>query len=883
MKQTEKMQSARDSKLSTNIAHFRLQLGYLSLVIVIAFGLRVAGLNSLPLSLSLDEAVNGIDALRLFRAGWLTPFLQNNFGRETLFFYLQSLALQFYGVSIFSLRFASALVGTLTIPLMYSVGKCLGLNNLVLRTGRSQSLTPTLNMVSMLAATGLAISYWHIFFSRVALRAILLPALLLGLVWCFWEGWYAYSAYASSNLGGGVRILYHRRWWLVGAGFLLGLTLYTYLAARLLPLLFVAFVAVELIVTRSDLKQKITDLLVFGVAGGLTVIPLGLYFYQNPQALSGRARAISVLAGEAPLQTISGNLIDLVRIHLLGGTWLGGWPTLNVLLALGFVIGLPVCLYHVKKATPRFLLLWWAIGVLPMLLSRQDWEATTTILRSIVAWPPLIFISAIGLTTLANASFRWATNVRKVRPKGRNVAMPTKWVMATLLLVLVVGGLTSLRNYFSVWATTYNKRRTDDGLHMAQYLNSQSDRASLISLSMYKDGVAYFLLQDHYPNLSNIDGASLRALLKPEQGESPAQVLLPDEQRFESDFVLLMPSADESGTAYLLPPLTVPNIEALSRQRNITTSPTTILNGQQEPVAHVYPLAADAPLLSDEPISWQPIEANFSDDVWLTGYRVEPAIAKPGDTVTLFLEWRMQGLIDGDYYLFLHVLDISQGSRRGQLNLPLNSIIHRWSAPLTFVDTYNFWLPPDSPEGAYFFEVGLYHNFSLERLPVIMGEASQSPDDKITLGKFHVRLHPPEPPEYPIHAQFGDRIALIGGDFEEGILRPGQTLTYTLHWQAIDSIDQDYTVFNHVLDAEGNIRTQQDGMPQQGQYATTLWDRGEIVLDTHTILLPSDLEPGEYTLRIGLYELETGQRLRLADETQDFVELPDLVVVEAKE
>jgi 4-amino-4-deoxy-L-arabinose transferase-like glycosyltransferase len=50
----------------------------------------------------------------------LTPFLQNNFGRETLFFYLQGLLLQVSGVSIFSLRFASVLAGILTIPLLYA-------------------------------------------------------------------------------------------------------------------------------------------------------------------------------------------------------------------------------------------------------------------------------------------------------------------------------------------------------------------------------------------------------------------------------------------------------------------------------------------------------------------------------------------------------------------------------------------------------------------------------------------------------------------------------------------------------------------------------------------------------------------------------------------
>jgi 4-amino-4-deoxy-L-arabinose transferase-like glycosyltransferase len=846
-------------------------MAYLCLVVAFGFGLRVAQLDDLPLSLSLDEAVNGTDALRLFRAGWLTPFLQNNFGRETLFFYLESLALQLYGISVFSLRLVSALIGTLAIPLLYAVGQRLKLNDLAL------AKPPSLSMPSMLAATGLAISYWHIYFSRVALRGILLLPLLLGLVWCFWRGWYAHPLSPRSRIG-------RQRGWLVVAGFLLGLTFYTYLAARLLPLLFIVFVVVELVLDRSSLKRRITDFLIFGLASTLTIIPLALYFYQNPQAIGGRTQAISVFGGDAPLQTLGSNLAALFKIHFLGGTWLGQWPALNVLLALGFLIGLVVCLFQIKKVACRFLLLWWVIGVSPLVFSQQNWGATTTILRSILAWPALFLIAAIGLTALANLLFTWITNLRGGTSDLRATSMPPKWIIGFLFLILTVGALTSLRNYFSVWATTYNKRLDDDAIHLAQFLDSQNNRLSLIPLSLFKESVTFFLLQAGYPNLSNIDTDSLHTLLESNQRAGPEQMLaiylVTDEQTLESAYVLLAPSANGPGTAYLPPPMTASKIEALFNDMKAASPLSTILNSKQEPIAHVYPLHSDAAFLPDEPMSLQPIQANFNNDVWLTGYHIEPAVAKPGEAVTIYLNWQMQRLIDGDYYLFLHVFDTAQAERRGQSNLPLNSIVHRWSGPLSFLDAYHLWLPPDSPEGVYRFEIGLYHNFSLERLPVIIGEANQPPDDRIILGKFHVQLHPPSPPVYPIHAQFGDSLVLIGGDFLERTLHPGQTLTYTLQWQALASVDRDYTVFNHLLDSEGRIRAQQDGMPQEGRYPTAMWDPGEIVLDTHSIRLPSDLEPGPYTLRIGLYEPETGGRLPLVNEAQDFVEVSDFIVLE---
>ncbi|GAB4541217.1 MAG: hypothetical protein Kow0063_31840 [Anaerolineae bacterium] len=844
-----------------NRARFSYRHAYLCLVIAIGFGLRVAKLDSLPLSLGLDEAINGIDALRLWRAGHLTSFLQNNFGRETLFFYLQALALQLYGISIFSLRLAPVLSGTLTIPLLYATGQRLLRSN---RLALPRSFAP--DIASMLAATGLATSYWHIYFSRVALRGILLPLLLLGVIWCFWQGW---------GTGRGLPAARRRRW-LAAAGFLLGLTLYTYLAARLLPLLFAAFFILELGIDRSSFRRTSVDFLVFTLTSALTAIPLARYFYLNPQALSGRTQALSILAGDSPLNALSGNLAALLRIHFLGGTWLGQWPALNLLSAAGFLIGLGICLYQIKRAACRFLLLWWSIGVVPMLLSQQNWEATTTILRSVVAWPALFLISALGLTTLVSLSVGWITRLGRERPGLRSESR--LWILAPLFILLFFSGLTSIYNYFHVWSTRYNQRRSDDALHLARYLNSQNERAVLTPLSVYNESVINFLLQARYSNLSTLDAQALRTYLA--LHPAGAVYLVPGEGVSEATFVLLVPAPAGSGTAYLLSPLPSPKLDELLTHTQAMLPLSTIRNGQQEPVARIYPLTPNTPFLPDVPAPWQPTQANFDNHVWLTGYYVEPGVVKPGEPVRLYLKWQSQGLVDGDYYVFLHLFDVLQAGRRGQANSPLNNIVYRAATPLTFFDTYRFQLPPESPEGVYLFEMGLYHNFSLERLPVIINGANPSRDDKVILGKFRVQQEPPAPPQYSIQAQFGGGILLLGGDFPKGSLHPGETLTYTLYWQALDSIDRDYTVFNHVLDGAGMIRAQQDSMPQENRYPTSMWDAGEIVMDTYAIPLAPDIEPGDYTLRIGLYEPETGQRLPLKDKARDFVELPDLIRLE---
>ena len=49
----------------------------------------------------------------------------------------------------------------------------------------------------------------------------------------------------------------------------------------------------------------------------------------------------------------------------------------------------------------------------------------------------------------------------------------------------------------------------------------------------------------------------------------------------------------------------------------------------------------------------------------------------------------------------------------------------------------------------------------------------------------------------------------------------------------------DYTVFVHVMNANGSAAAQHDGMPQLGAYPTRLWVAGEDVADTHPLQLPS--------------------------------------------
>ncbi len=93
-----------------------------------------------------------------------------------------------------------------------------------------------------------------------------------------------------------------------------------------------------------------------------------------------------------------------------------------------------------------------------------------------------------------------------------------------------------------------------------------------------------------------------------------------------------------------------------------------------------------------------------------------------------------------------------------------------------------------------------------------------------------------------------------------------------LFWRGERPTVSPYTVFVHILDANGQLVAQQDGWPVDGQWPTTCWTGGELIADARHISLPADLPAGRYTIVAGLYDTLTGERL-LTDGAQDHVQL----------
>jgi chitodextrinase len=108
---------------------------------------------------------------------------------------------------------------------------------------------------------------------------------------------------------------------------------------------------------------------------------------------------------------------------------------------------------------------------------------------------------------------------------------------------------------------------------------------------------------------------------------------------------------------------------------------------------------------------------------------------------------------------------------------------------------------------------------------------------------------------------FGDQVQLMGYDLDTTEARPGGRLRITFYWKALQSIDQNYVVFTHLVDSAGQQQGQRDSMPVDGRYPTPLWQAGEIVPDTYVIEIDPGAPAGEYRVDFGWYQSDDGARL----------------------
>lgn len=655
-------------------------------IILVAVFLRLYRFWELPPGLWLDEAFNGWDALRVLRDSHFPVFFAQNGGREPLFIYLQSVSIGIFGPEIWALRLPAVLIGILTVTIVY-------------RLGRELSSDEQGEYIGVLAAAVLAVLYWHVNFSRLGLRAILLPATSALTIYFFWRGFQL-----SSNR------------YFVWAGIALGITFYTYLSARLLPFVLIGFVLSIVILSNFHKTGRLKPrrvLLGLGVTLGfsaLIILPLAVHFYWYPEDLSGRS-TVSLLRNGDPISSLQAIIPNIVRV--LGGIVfsgdlnlrhnLPGRPVLDILFTIGLLQAVILCFRgFLAQPVHALLLMWLGVMLLPSILS----DEAPHFIRMVGAIPPLVILVAKGLVSL------WNKFVPQVSPS------------LLIVGVMVLGIVGVLRDYFQEWATKLEKNSEPFQTNLvtyAQYINTLSENADvLIPLYLYGNPSVQFILARHF---ANVEGWSSE-LSKP--------LVIATTQRTDSTlWVILHRDVDNRGTVYFLH-----KVVGLADQQQEPTLEINDARGKR--IGSVIPLKESAKKMLRPPTPHYLIGANFGNLFWLVGYDLDQSRVKPGQTIELALYWQPQENLDRDYRVFVHLVNpngavVTQWNTEPMFGYYTTGL---WRRGAIVTDLFPIRIPPDVLPGIYRFEIG-WVSFGDERLE-LLDLNGQAIDDKLIFGEIHV-------------------------------------------------------------------------------------------------------------------------------------------------
>ncbi len=271
--------------------------------------------------------------------------------------------------------------------------------------------------------------------------------------------------------------------------------------------------------------------------------------------------------------------------------------------------------------------------------------------------------------------------------------------------------------------------------------------------------------------------------------------------------------------------------------------------------------------------------------LYLTGYAI--ADDPIWQQTSLRLYWRVLKSLPARTRLWPFFFDDSGVTIEDTTQRPMVATIWyppaRWQPGETIVTETLPWSLGDRFHiGLAVLDGGDFQN-PMYRFPVVGADQSVTLHHHRTwvhLGSFHregrylAQITGP-PSLNSLNALFAEGIRLTGYRYQ--VL--SNRLTAVLGWHADTKIKDNYTVFVHLVTSDGRLIAQSDAWPHWGaEWPTSWWSPGELVLDGHTLELPTEVPRDGLHLEVGLYLWPTLQRLpvRQADDQQltDHVKIP---------
>jgi 4-amino-4-deoxy-L-arabinose transferase-like glycosyltransferase len=721
----------------------RTEAVILLVILLIAAWFRFYHLDSIPPGFTHDEAGHGQDAIAI--AHGARPVYETvGYGREPLYDYVVAWVMPIFGENYLTLRIVSALAGLLLIVVMHF-------------WVRRAFDVPTAVATSAFLAT----SFWAVMVSRHGLRSALLPVLFAASVYFMWQ---AVRPYARQQT-------LQRRWPLIArlisyilAGLFLGLSLLTYMAARVLPIVFIAFWIYLFIFHRRVWRDNWFGVIFIIGLGLIIAWPMFNYIATTPgaeQRLAQLSGPIDQLFAGNP-QELLGNIFGALGMFMFYGDnlWLYNIPgraLLGLILGPMALVGLIIAIVRFKRMEYALAIFWLAAGIFPSLIT----GVVASNLRSIAALPVVYLFVSIGLVEI-------------MRGLERLIESHT---MRTIPLVLLAVAVTvfSWNAYFDQWAQARDVRVAYHTtlFEVARELDRASDLPADVAISSiypnrFHDPYALQLtlkrkdmpLRWFTGSFVDMNGMPHASLIFPQPGADAAScaptstgevVCSSGVTSTQSVFTSTLPVAPigPAAPASVLPNYNTtmvvqavapidPVFADLFQRHSQKIRSVELRPDDFNPRFDVYGFDATAALTDALRSAVVPTGTlTFGKVVDFIGSEIRTPQVKPGQLVEVITYWRINTLTNQEVILFTHALsgDPARPVLAQQDSLDVPS--YYWLPGDAFAQVHRFTIPADASPGVYPLEVGFYSAADQQRWPV-SDAAGNSVGDHVIIGSVTV-------------------------------------------------------------------------------------------------------------------------------------------------
>ena len=363
----------------------RIDWVILAAVTALALFLRLFRLEAMLEGLHHDEAITGLEAMRVLSDGYIGPYSPSVGGQALGPAYWTALIFWIGEPTRFTLQLSMALLGAATVPVAYVLFR--------LSFGRG---------VALFGAVALSFSHWHLYYSRSGFMLAAMPLMTTlsatALLWVLRCPPVRPEPVEGSKDG--------LRWWLAGA--VLGLGVYSYTAYAAWPVIVAALLCCYAVLERDRMRLWIVGLAVLAVGAVTVAWPMTWFAILDTDVFLNRY----LVAGVDPEKTLgywagrAWTALALPFHHPArdSGTGFGGYGAMGWALGPLAYAGFVICLARWRSPPHLLLSIACVAGLGVLLMGIPD---NGEYRRSLLMVPFSFGLAGVAAVTLGRWAATW--------------------------------------------------------------------------------------------------------------------------------------------------------------------------------------------------------------------------------------------------------------------------------------------------------------------------------------------------------------------------------------------------------------------------------------------------------------------------------------------